>query len=32
MAAGKLAYPALYFVVGLLSCLVPTERSDLFGG
>ena len=30
-AAGKLASPALQFVLGLLSCLVPSERSDLVG-
>ena len=30
-AAGKLASAALQFVLGLLSCLVPSERSDLVG-
>ena len=30
-AAGKLAPPALQFGLGLLSCLVPSERSDLVG-
>ena len=30
-AAGKLASPALQFVLGLLSCLVAAERSDMVG-
>ena len=30
-AAGKVAFPASQFVLGLLRCLVSSERSDLVG-